>query len=100
MAPEMTAWRVALWAGAAFALVMALVLDARSQGRQFCDTERALLDMLARNFGEWPAWAGTWAGGKFIVTRAGTGSWSLVRVDGQRACITAAGTANRFDKGT
>ncbi len=95
----MTAWPFhAMLLGAAIALLMCVAVSAQPQ--PMCDTPRALLDWLAREFQEYPMWEGTFPGGKLIITRNDKGGWSEVRVQGQRACITLAGPANRFDKGT
>lgn len=101
----MNVWRT-FWIGMLVIAVMfaALVIatkPAPAQQGQFCDTERAMLDLLYRNFREFPVFHGdAGEGRKLILTRAdGEGGWTLLTVANGRACISAAGPRSRFDKG-
>lgn len=95
-------WLVRL--GIAVAIAALLFVSSRSdaQQRQFCDTERAVTDLLYRNYKEFVVWSGdTGQGGKLILTRAdGEGNWTLLSVSNGRACISVAGSRSRLDKGT
>jgi len=86
---------------AMFAALILVTEPSKAQQRQFCDSERALLDMLFRNFTEFPVFRGDGTHGrKFILTRAdGEGSWTLIIVSEGNACIADAGARSKFDKG-
>lgn len=105
MAVSMNVWRT-FWIGMLVIAVMftALILatePAPAQQGQFCDSERAMLDMLFRNYSEFPVFRGDAGQGRtLILTRAdGEGSWTLLTVTNGRACISAAGPRSRFDGG-
>lgn len=94
-------WIVMICIAVAIAALLFVATTSDAQQRQFCDSERAMEDMLYRNFTEFKVWAGDVAQGrKLILTRAdGEGSWTLLTVTEGKACISAAGPRSRFDRG-
>lgn len=86
----------------ALCLAMIAHLDrARAEGAAVpCDKLQAMLDRLAKNYGEFVAVTGTLLNGKrIIVTLSASGSFSFVETDGNVGCMVAAGAKAELDKG-
>lgn len=88
-----------------FLLVIAVLLIAGTvmafaQPRN-CGPLPNMLRWLAERYQEFPVFTGRGAqpGQRIVVTRAGTGTWTVIAITGDFACIMGAGRESEMNRG-
>lgn len=64
-----------------------------------CGPKAAILAELQNRFKEWPIFEGKGKSAKFIVTRPDEGGWTILRIEGEVACLVADGKSSAMDRG-
>ncbi|WP_127524090.1 hypothetical protein [Mesorhizobium sp. Z1-4] len=92
-------WRFTIIVAGLLVLGMTLVAFAQNQS---CAPIAHLMQWLAQEYNEFPIFAGqgTQPGQRVIVTRADSGTWTVIAVSGDVACMVASGRQSKMDKGT
>jgi hypothetical protein len=85
-------------ASAIFCGLMA-VATAQQQPEPHCGPLAGMLDYLNKRFNEFRIFAGVVNGQTFVLTRSQDGSWSLIRTEGDAACLIAGGQDSEVDRG-
>jgi len=89
---------VILIASAIFCGLMAAA-TAQQQPEPHCGPLAGMLEYLNKRFNEFRIFAGVVNGQTFVLTRAQDGSWSLIRTEGDAACLIAGGQDSEVDRG-
>jgi hypothetical protein len=70
------------------------------QPEAHCGPLAGILDYLNKRFNEFRIFAGVVVNGQtFVLTRAQDGSWSLIKTEGDAACLIAGGQDSEVDRG-
>lgn len=81
----------------AWCIIGLLTLAVNAQ-QPFCAPRHVMLNELEKRYAEFPVMHLD-SGKDFIITRSDDGSWTLLKIEGGKACVIGAGSRSRFDKG-
>ena len=82
-----------------FLAAMLFAAPALSQPSVPCGPVSAVLRGLLDHFGEVPLLRGVAGGASFIITLSFDGNWTLLRVEGDTACVVVSGKNAKLDPG-
>lgn len=100
----MNIWRSVMIYMAVIAAILAMVLlstsNSDAQQRQLCADKVDMLDIIYQAFNQYVVWEGDVSQDvKVVMTRSDDGSWTILTVVNEIACVFAGGYKSRFDKG-
>lgn len=98
MNPRVRFVLILMIAGAILCAIAAASI-AQQRPEQHCGPLAGMLDYLNKRFDEFRIFTGEVNGQHFVLTRAQDGSWSLIRTEGDAACLIAGGQASEVDRG-
>lgn len=79
--------------------LLGISAPASAQQVPFCRPSAEMLTLLLSEFDEYPLITAHARGASFVLTRANDGSWTLLRIAGDMACVVSMGRSSDVGKG-